>query len=233
MSQPFRLAAAFASLLLALGGAVAAPVAAFDPGAHVDGGSNGFTSGGTIYNFTLGFRFTTSQQLHLTELGTFDPSGTGPGIARQVGLFEFIGGAWTLRASTRFQATEQATHRVGAFSYHDIADIDLLTGHTYALMASGYHGGVQSPVFLRSHTSLSGINYGTSLYNAINAPGDAFAGPSFSSYELGPNYYTYMGANFLWDNAAAGVPEPGSLALAGLALGLVGGATRRARTSRG
>ena len=233
MHSTLRSATVFIALMLAWVSAGASTVA-IDPGNGLAGGSNGYFTNGVPNNYTLGFRFTTTQALRLTELGMFDFNGGGPGTDRQVGLFELIGGNYQLLTSTHFLAAEQATHHIGSYSYHDVDDLDLLTGHTYAIMASGYYGGVQNPVFLRSTTTLNGISYGSGLYNVTHDTSDAFAGPNFFSDNIGADYYSYMGANFLWASSAA--PEPDALALAGMALGLLTATSRRpgaARSRRG
>lgn len=219
-----------ASFVTGPGIAQASPTRAFESTNYYRAASNGYYYNGAWNNYTLGFTFTASQAMWITELGMFDMNADGPGTDRQVGIFEIVGSTYTLLGSTHFGATQAPTHRIDGYDYHDVTDFKLLSGHLYALVASGYYGGDQNPGLWRSETTLHGINFGSGVYNATHVTTDGFATPLYT-YNLPNNgsesYYTYMGANFLWDTQPTSVPEPGMLALSGLGLALAGALRRR------
>jgi hypothetical protein len=127
------------------------------------------------------------------------------------------------------QLRRDLTGRFGSASAGQAVD---LTAGKLPLKLSGRIADIRGG--RRSGTAHSGrgrpaARSGQALCNLINNTSDAFARPNFyvDSGSYLSDRYAYVGGNFLYDCAARRVPERAPLALAALALAVLGWVGRR------
>ena len=190
----------------------AAPVAAAE-------WSGGQTQGSFDGPWTVGYSFTLTSSVRVTDLGVYDHNGDGLGRTSTVGLWTSTG---TLLTSTTV-ASGTAAPLIGHFRYADITDIVIGVGN-YVVAASDL-GGDLSMAY-----SYSPIGFTTSAL--LTNIGSAFANGSGlrfpANVTVGDDRIGYFGGNLLIDSATSTVPDPSTLALVGLALaGLAASARRR------
>lgn len=229
MSIQGKFAPLAAAVALMLGAAMpavrASPTPLFEATYETVGG--GFGSD-TIY----GVSFTMTQTVVATALGLYDYMSDGFGDNHDVGLFNAAG---TLLASVSFGPGQAGTAGGGAgavpgwtfaMRYLDIAELTLQAGETYTLAA------------------LFGRGSGDGVALAKGSTTSAYAGGFGAAWGWGPGlakpantlapYVDTVGIDLLVRGADSGsaandVPEPGSLALAGVALFALVTALRRRR----
>lgn len=161
--------------------------------------------------FTLGWQFSTSKVIRVTDLGLFDGNSDGLAERHALGLWS-SGGA--LLASTIIGAGTSAP-LVAQFRYADIVDTELGPG-TYRIGAL-FTSGADDLIFPDLATGFSISTPLTFLANGF-ASGGSLSDPVI----LPSGSRAYFGPNFLFT-----VPEPGILGLALTGLGLLGVARRR------
>jgi len=172
------------------------------------------TTGSSLGNppFTLGWQFSTTGTITVTDLGLFDDSQDGFAERHELGLWDSAG---NLLAST-FVGVGTGDPLVNQFRYADIVDIVLGAG-TYqigALFASG-----ADPLLFPGEATGFATDSAITFIASAFASGGTLTNPT-SSAGTDPSYF---GPNFLFE--ATAVPEPGSLAL--LAIGLIAIASKR------
>lgn len=177
---------------------------------------NGVNQTFTDNPVTLGFEFTPNSDFMVTSLGWFDATGSGFQSPHTVGIFDSQG---NLLTSTTL-ASGTGDMLTGFFRYEAIAPTTLVGGNTYTL--AGTSGGAADSWTVNDYVSNFNVNpeftigENAALFSYISG----FAEPT-SHYS---DYRVYAGPNLI----GASAPEPGTLALVGLAMTmlLVGGARR-------
>lgn len=170
--------------------------------------SDQFTNG----SYSLGYNFIPTQTITVTALGDYNPQ-VG---SHDVGIFDFATQALLKQTSVSSSDT-----RIGFFNYHTITPITLNAGHKYQIATvtgsdlytneGGVNGLVYSPII---NVIDGGYVFTSSLTFFTNAPAANWFGPNF-------------------EFNTATVPEPSTLAIAGLSGALLLGYTWSRRQTCG
>jgi hypothetical protein len=173
------------------------------------------TTGSSLANapFTLGWQFTTNQQISVTNLGIFDDSLNGLADSYQVGIWNSSG--TLLGTATVLSGT--ADPLVNQFRYASLSGgpITLAAGQTFEIGAL-YLDGSDGVIFPGDATGFASAPFITFDQSSF-AAGGTLSDPTFSA-STDPSYF---GPNFE-AVAVAATPEPSSLILFGTSvLGLI------------
>lgn len=168
------------------------------------------TTPGLLYGgsqYTLGFKFTVDSAVSITSLGVFDDEGNGLGARAQVGLWDTSGNLLT----SAFVGAGLAGDLEGVFRYADISPYALVAGTEYVI------GSYTTDLASSLGTGQGGTGSVDSLVNIIEDRFSNFNSAfSFADTTNSNAGGAWLGANFRYE--AVSVPEPTSLALAGLSL---------------
>jgi len=202
-------------LTILLGLTLAIPACFADDIAVVPG-SNGFQNDAWNGNVTIGWQFTLSAPVTVTELGFFDANGSeGLFDSHPVGIWSASG---TLLGSATVPAGSVGT--LDGFSFVAVTPFTLDAG----MYTIGSYGNEDSPdqfqFGLSGSTAIPGLAIGNGVQSAF--------GPTTLTLPSQVNDFAaqgYFGPDFMV-GAATATPEPGTLMLLGSFLGL-GGLLRR------
>ncbi|EAQ97170.1 DUF4082 domain-containing protein [Congregibacter litoralis] len=164
-------------------------------------------------SYTLGFEFAVSSAISVTSLGVYDSGADGLEESAQVGLWSNAG---DLLTSTLVPAGT-AGELDGLFRFESISPYLLSAGQTYVVGA--YLGG--AGIASSCDTGQGGacaIDPQVSVFNDRYSPFDSTFGFPTQTDNTGG---VWLGANFRFEEASS-VPGPGSLALVGLGLLVMG-----------
>lgn len=173
-------------------------------------------------NYSLGYEFTPSTDLMVTDLGTYDRDGNGLATGHAVGIY--LASSQSLIASTTVLENDPLIGDApqGYFRYHALAlSVQLLAGTTYRIASSTSDADGYTYGNYQNFTNNLGLTIGAGYYSGNGGGPLVVVWPN----NINPNSGEIYGVNFL----ATPIPEPSSLTLLGFGLAAFGGkrATRR------
>lgn len=161
-------------------------------------------------DLTMGWTFTVSGNILVTNLGVFDSGQDGLAVSHQVGIYD---GKGNLVAVATVPAGSSTL--VNQFQYVSISPTQLTAGD-YAIGATYYQSGTQDNYLANASNFQTGpkITFGEDVYNVGSGSGlvDPAGGYHIASFTSG-----IFGPNFEYTT----VPEPTTLLLLGLGLVVV------------
>lgn len=209
------------SLLLAATAALllAAPAAAQT--LAVSGFTGGLTANlsGQDLPRTVGWDFTPTDNITLTDLGFFDLDGDGLALSHEIGLWASDG---TLLSSTTIAAGNGAT-LINGFRFVDVADLLLTAGQTYVIGAV-IQLDPNGDNYFFAPTSVASdamIGFGRGLRSGDNS-GFAMPNVDVNSGRFGPNFRFLQSA----------IPEPSTWAMLIVSFGAIGSTMRARRRTK-
>jgi hypothetical protein len=163
---------------------------------------------------SIGFEFTPTVDLFVSDLGVYDHNQDGLNGAKTVGIFQKTGSI--LLTSTTVSTPDTLD---GLFRYKSIAPITLFAGQTYAV--AGQFPQADGDFYLAeasAYTAAGAISYTPAMGAVFNGIGDTlfFDYPS----DVITNRNGHFSANFKFTTSGVSAPEPATLSL--FALGLAG-----------
>jgi hypothetical protein len=178
------------------------PAAGADVAVSFDPGSGSVLSGG----FTLGWTFTPTSNITVTDIGWWDHNLDGLVEDHDVAFWE--DGTMTLMGGGTVDGTATLD---GEFMYVSLGvPINLLAGTTYVI--GGSNDLEDYTYSVTGLTTGADITYGQNRYEF----GSSLTYPSLT---FGPSEPGYFGPNFKYSLTGAAVPEPGTYAM-GAGMGL-------------
>ena len=185
-------------------------------------GSGGFQNSNYGSNITLGWGFTLTEAVTITDLGYFDGD-TGLTDPHPVGIWNSIG---NLLAEATVPAGTTAA-LVSGFRFVPITPVALNPG---AYSIGGYANSTSPDEFrfeVSSVSTVAGLSFGlANLYTQA----DSLAQPTTKADAFSQD--GYFGPDFLVSGPVAGVPEPGTIGVSLVGLAVVIGFGVRRRCSR-
>jgi len=164
----------------------------------------------TTGSWNLGWEFSLSSDINVTELGILDIDGDGFSGDYQVGIFDDLG---ALLASTTINSGSSLSS--DNFRYGTISQLFLSSGNNYKISAFVGNELYTDNFSVSSFLLAPELTFVNSWYTDSSS----FANPTTS----GGSSQFWFGANFKYD--VVNVPEPSTLAI--FALGVLGLASRR------
>lgn len=171
-------------------------------------------SGGGLWYWpgaTIGYKFSTSTDIKVTDLGLWDEGQDGLTASHQVGLFSTTGSLLTSTTVTSASVLENG------FRYTTIGDYSLSAG-TYVIGAyyAGWDDTGRSAASITTGTEISYVQNLFLYNNGFTLPTEEWVG--FDAGNIGPN--------FKYEVASQGVPDATPTSIV-LAIGLIGLAAMR------
>lgn len=164
--------------------------------------------------FFVGYQFTATQNLSITDLGFYDAGLDGLASSHDIGIFS-LGGA--LLGSVT--VGPGSANLVGDFRYASLASaLNLISGTSYQI--GGTTSGSDAWVFQGNSLVTNGISYDQSRFRQ---------GGSFGALDTPADDREYFTVNALFGDVAGAVPEPSTWAFMIFGFGAIGGAMRRRR----
>jgi hypothetical protein len=158
---------------------------------------------------SFGDQFTPLENLTVSEVGFWDPTGTGLNESHVVGIFNSSGAL--LESGVVPVGTTGAW--VDGFRYVAIAPLTLDAGQTYTLAATLGLGTIEDGV---GYTSPAGVNLSSEISTSSDPSRYIFAGDASDLvYPTGPGVSAsfYVGPNFEFSGNSSSAPDGGSTAL--------------------